>query len=157
MTRCHCGSIHWSWGKTQDAWGEFSAWSWCLPALSFTHYFVLRIFFSFFSLLMFQHILFRPSHYLVKPFCIETGNLTDPPSQVKWRLCPSLNTTVPCWQWWCSWLNNCTAKGIQFSFLLYKSLISISNLWPIPFILYFPNWSNVPNSSGLIRLFLLPG
>lgn len=160
---CHSAfqslSLQWP-GATEEASTEaeeslrmsewFSVWSWLLPPLSFRLYSVLRISLSLFSLLMVQHILSRPSHYLLKSFCIWTDNFIPcPPSQVKRGLWPSLNTIVPCWEWWCSWSNNCITKEIQFSFLLHSSCISIFQLWPIPFILYSPDWSNISNSSGL--------
>lgn len=81
LARCHSGSFHWSRGKSWDGWVVLS---WSHPPLSFSLYSALRFFLSLFPVLMVQHILFRPSHYLFKSSCTETDNLIPcPPSQVK--------------------------------------------------------------------------
>lgn len=111
--------------ELRRGWDEWVVlvWSASLPSLSLSLYLVLRIFLSFFYLLMVQQTLFRSSHYLLKLSWVQTDNLIPCPCVQKGG---SESAWTPCWEWWCSWSNNYTKEGIWFSFRLHSSYISIS-------------------------------
>lgn len=129
-------------------WVSGSAVKGITPTPKFSLYLVLRIFLSLFYLLMLQHILFRPSHYLLKLPWIQTDNLIPCPCfQEERGLWVSLNTVAPCWNG--SAADQTTTPQKEFGFLSCCTHLTFSFLdWTYTIYFILSSLNKYFNSRG---------